>query len=145
MATYETGFSTGATVTAAAICDLRTSASVVATVVEVGFFLDAATTSFIGIYRPSTVGTASTTVTGVPLDTRQPNPTALVGTAWSVAPAVSSNVPLRKIKLPANIGAGVVLAWEPGELMVPVSSSLLIWNYGGTTNSVINGYIKHRE
>ena len=145
MARYAAGFTTTATATAAAIADLRTAAGERVYVREIGLFLNAATASAIGLYRPSTLGTASTSVTAVPVDPADAAATASVGTAWSVAPAVSTNVPLRKAQLPAAVGNGIIWQFSDRGLVVPVSSSLLLWNFGGTTNSVINGYIEWEE
>ena len=145
MARYAAGFTTTATAAGAAIADLRTAAGERAYVREIGLFLNAATASSIGVYRPSTLGTASTSVTAVPVDPADAAATASVGTAWSVAPAISTNVPLRKAALPAAIGNGLIWQFSERGLVIPVSSSLLLWNYGAAANSVINGYFEWDE
>jgi hypothetical protein len=145
MARYATGFTTTATAAGAAIADLRTAAGERAYVREIGLFISAATASQIGLYRPSTLGTASTSVTGVPVDPADAAATASIGTAWSVAPAVSTNVPIRKAMIPAAIGNGIIWTFSDRGLVVPVSSSLLLWNYGAGANSVLNGYIEWEE
>ena len=145
MARFCAGFTTTATVTAAAIADLRSASGERLYVREIGLFLNAATASSIGLYRPSTLGTASTSVTAVPVDPGDAAATGSVGTAWSVAPAVSTNVPLRKAQLPAAIGNGIIWQFSDRGLVVPVSSSLLLWNFSGSTNSVLNGYIEWEE
>ena len=146
MARHAAGFTTTATVTAAAIADLRSGSGERLYVREIGLFLNAATASSIGLYRPSTLGTASTSVTAVPVDPADAAATGSVGTAWSVAPAVSTNVPIRKAMLPAAIGNGIIWTFpDRNGLVVPVSSSLLLWNFGGSTNSILNGYIEWEE
>ena len=145
MARYSCGFTTTATAAGAAIADLKTTAAERAYVREIGLFLNAATASSIGLYRPSTVGTQSTTVAGQPVDAADAAATALLGTAWSGAPAVSTNVPLRKAALPAAIGNGIIWTFSDRGLVIPVSSSLLIWNWGAGANSVLNGYIEWEE
>ena len=145
MARYAAGFTTTATAAGAAIVDLRTAAGERAYVREIGLFLNAATASSIGVYRPSTLGTASTSVVAVPVDPADAAATASVGTAWSVAPAISTNVPLRKAALPAAIGNGIIWQFSERGLVIPVSSSLLLWNYGAAANSVINGYFEWDE
>ena len=145
MARYSAGFTTTATAAGAAIIDLRSTSAERLFVREIGLFLAAATASSIGLYRPTTLGTASTTVAGQPCDAADAAATGLVGTAWSVAPA-STNVPLRKAALPAAIGNGII--WQFSErngLVVPVSSSLLLLNWGGSANSILNGYIEWEE
>jgi hypothetical protein len=145
MARYAVGFTTAATAAGAAIVDLRSAAGERLYVREIGMFLNAATASQIGVYRPSTLGTASTSIVPVPVDPADPAATGSVGTAWSVAPAVSTNVPLRRAMLPAAIGNGFIWQFSERGLVVPVSSSLLFWNYGAGANSVINGYIEWDE
>ena len=76
----------------------------------------------------------------LPLDTGDATATSVIGTAWSVAPA-STAVPLRRIALPANIGAGFIWTFGGSGLVIPTSSSLVIMNRLGTTGPVMNGYV----
>lgn len=146
MARYAAGFTTTATAAAAAIADLRSGSGERLYVREIGLFLAAATASSVGLYRPSTLGTASTTVAGQPVDPADAAATGSIGTAWSVAPAVSTNVPIRKAALPAAIGNGIIWTFpDRNGLVVPVSSSLLLWNWGAGANSILNGYIEWEE
>jgi len=146
MARYAAGFTTTATAAAAAIADLRSGSGERLYVREIGLFLAAATASSVGLYRPSTLGTASTTVAGQQVDPADAAATGSIGTAWSVAPAVSTNVPIRKAALPAAIGNGIIWTFpDRNGLVVPVSSSLLLWNWGAGANSILNGYIEWEE
>ena len=145
MARYSLGFSTPAAAAGAAFAVLRTAASERAFVREIGLFLNAATASSIGLIRASSTGTPSTSVLGQAMDAADAAATVNVDTAWSGAPTIGSNY-LRKITLPAAIGNGVI--WTFGErngLCLPVSAGLVIWNYGGSAASVLNGYIEWEE
>ena len=52
---------------------------------------------------------------------------------------------VRKAALPAAIGNGIIWTFSDRGLVIPVSSSLLIWNWGAGANSVLNGYIEWEE
>jgi hypothetical protein len=146
MPRFEVGYSSTATVTAAPIADLRTGSTREAYIRELGFWCNAATSSAVGIYRPATVGTASTTVVPVATNATDAAALATVGTAWSSAPTISTNVPLRKATLAGSIGAGIIWTWWSGDgLRIPASSSIVFWNFSGTTNSVLNCYIVYDE
>jgi len=140
MARFSLGFSTPAAAASAAYANLITASTERAYVREIGLFLNAATASSIGLIRPATVGTATSPVAGQPVDAADAAATATVGTAWSAAGTVGSNY-LRKITLPAAIGNGIIWTFGERDLVVPVSSCLFLWNYGGSAGSVLNGYI----
>jgi hypothetical protein len=57
--------------------------------------------------------------------------------AWGTAPTAPTNF-LRRVTLPATIGAGIIWTFPRG-LVIPVSSSIVIWNIG--TNSVADIWI----
>jgi hypothetical protein len=140
MARYHCGFVTPAAAAGAAFADFRTSSTDRVHVLEIGLFLNAATASSITLARSTTLGTTSTTVVPVAGEPGDPAATMVVGTAWSGAPA-STAVPIRKITVPANIGAGVVWGFGYSDLIIPVSASLLLFNFGAGAASVLNGYI----
>jgi hypothetical protein len=110
-----------------------------AKVMEIGFFLAAATASTIGLGRPAAVGiTPTTPVDFLPED---PNDVLAAGVvqsavAWGTGPTIPAAF-LRRIALPATIGTGVIWTFPEG-LVIPVSSSLILWNLG--TNSVLDAY-----
>jgi hypothetical protein len=140
MARYHAGFSTPAAAAGAAYADFRTTSTDRAHILEIGLFLNAATASSISLARSTTLGTTSTTVAGVAGEPGEPAATMLVGTAWSGAPA-GTGVPIRKITLPANIGAGVVWGFGYNDLIIPISASLVLLNFGAGAGSVLNGYV----
>ena len=104
---------------------------------EIGFFLAAATASIIGLGRPAAIGITPTT----PVDFLQEDPNDVLASgvvqsalAWATPPTVPVAF-LRRIALPATIGTGVIFSF-PGGLVIPVNSSIVLWNL--STNSVLD-------
>lgn len=146
MALYSVAIRTPAAAANAPYADLRTTASDKALIREVGFFLAAATQTSLGLIRPLASGTASTTVLGQAGESSDPAATALLGSAWSAAPTVAATpIYLRRTTLPASIGAGLIWTFGPRDLVVPVSSSLLLWNFGAAAGSALDLYIVWEE
>ena len=81
----------------------------------------------------------------VAVDSDYPTATALIANTWGTAPTISTNVSFRRATLAAAIGAGVVWTWPVQPLRIPKASSLVIWNFGGSTASVLNAYISYME
>lgn len=127
MARYQVAGISSTLAAAGNFFDIRTTSTDRVRVLEIGVFQSAATASTIFVARSTTLGTASTTVVPVAGEPGDAAATALVGTAWSVAPA-STAVPVRRINFPANVGAGVIWTFGLGDLVVPVSASLLVYS-----------------
>jgi len=111
----------------AAGLEIRTTATERAKILEITITMAAATASLFGIGRPQAIGVTPTTpVTVIPEDFAEPAGSTQTALAWATPPTV----PLfffRRINLPATIGAGRVITFPRG-LVIPVSSSLVIWN-----------------
>ena len=110
-----------------------------ARVIELGFFLAAATATTIGLGRPQAVGITPTS----PVDFLAEDPNDVLATgvvqsavAWGTGPTIPAAF-LRRIALPATIGTGVIWTFPEG-LVIPVSSSLILWNLA--SNSVLDAY-----
>lgn len=110
-----------------------------ARVIELGFFLAAATATTIGLGRPQAIGITPTS----PVDflAEDPNDVLASGVvqsavAWGTGPTIPTAF-LRRIALPATVGAGVIWTFPEG-LVIPVSSSLILWNLA--SNSVLDAY-----
>jgi len=108
-------------------------------VVELGLFLAAATASIIGLGRPAAIGVTPTD----PVDFLQEDPDDVLASgviqsalAWATPPTAPTAF-LRRIALPATIGTGVIFSF-PNGLVIPVSSSIVLWNLG--TNGVLDAY-----
>jgi len=100
-----------------------------ARLVEIGFFLAAATATTIGLGRPQAAGNTPTTpVDFVPED---PNDVLASGViqsavAWGTGPTIPAYF-MRRISFPAVIGSGVIWTFPEG-IVIPVSSSIVLWN-----------------
>lgn len=108
-------------------------------VYEIGITLAAATTSTFGLGRPQATGITPTSP--VNFQVEDPNDVLASGVvrsalAWGTDPTIPSNF-LRRVSLPAVIGTGVIWTFPEG-LIIPVSSSITIWNLD--TNAVADMY-----
>ena len=106
----------------------------------------AATASTFGLGRPSAIGVTPTTpVAGQAEDSADAASAAQTAVAWTTKPtAPASSIYLRRIALPAAIGAGVIWTWPDGPgLIVPINSSIVIFNLA--TNGVIDCYARWEE
>ncbi len=111
-----------------------------AKLVELGFFLAAATASVIGLGRPAAIGITPTT----PVDFLPEDPNDVIASgviqsalAWGTGPTIPAAF-LRRIALPATIGTGVIWQFEPKGIVIPISSSIILWNL--STASVLDAY-----
>lgn len=131
MAIYSLSLNTTVTTTGAAAMDIKAAASNSPRIMEVGVNLAAATASTYGFGRS---GNTPTQTSPVLVQAENPSdPAGLSGcaVAWSVAPTVPAQH-LRRISLPATIGAGVIWTFPRG-LILAASASMLVWNLA--TNS----------
>lgn len=137
---------TSGTVSGDATWELRSGSSDRLHIREIGIFMGAATASVFGLGRPAAIGVTPTSpVTCQAEDTGDPAGTAQTAVAWGTKPtAPTSSIYLRRIGLPAAIGAGVIWTWPDGPgLIVPVSSSIVIYNLN--TNGVADIYVRYEE
>jgi hypothetical protein len=132
MARYSLGSRTTNVTTANACWELRSTATDRLFVREIGITLAAATASAFGLGRPAAIGVTPTSpVTVQAMDPGNPAGTGQVALAWGTGPTIPAQF-IRRIGLPNTIGAGVIWTFtEPG-LVVPVSSSLILWNLSAT-------------
>jgi hypothetical protein len=145
---YETGVRSGSLTAAGNYADLRAGASIPLRVVEIGVSMGVAGASpTLGLARETAVGTASTTTVPQAEDTADPASSALVGTAWSGAPTVAA-VAMRRITLPASLGAGWVWAWpESNPLIIPVSLAVIVelLAISSAVATAVDVYFRHLE
>ena len=87
----------------------------------------AATASVFGLGRPAAMGiTPTTPVTLLAEDTGDPVATVKTALAWATKPTVPTAF-LRRVSLPATIGAGMIWTFPFG-LIIPISFSIVVWN-----------------
>lgn len=143
MAIFENGAVSAAAAAAAAYCTIHTAASRTARLLEIGISEDTsvAAGSAIGLGRPANTPVASTSVLGQARDALSGVSLTNVDTAWSTAPTAPTNF-LRRMRLPAAIGAGVIWTFSPEDpLTLAASSWLVIWNYGGAAGAALPLYM----
>ncbi len=137
---YTLGVRTTNGTIAAAAWEIRTGATPGrARLIELGFFLVAATASVIGLGRPAAIGLIPTApVDFVPEDPNDVIAAAVIqsAVAWGTGPTVPAAY-IRRISLPATIGQGVIWTFPEG-LVIPVSSSVVLWNISAA--SVLDAY-----
>lgn len=133
MAIYSQGANTTVTTTGAGALDLKAAAANSPKVLEFGVSLAAATASTYSIGRPGNDGSVAQTSPVLVQAENPGDPAGQTGTAvaWSTAPTVPT-VHLRRITLPATIGAGVIWTFPRG-LTCPVTKGIVLWNLA--TNS----------
>jgi hypothetical protein len=110
-----------------------------AKLLELGIFLSAATASTYGLGRPAAIGVTPTS----PVDFLPEDPADVLASgalqsalAWATGPTVPAAF-LRRINLPATIATGVIWTFPKG-IVIPVSSSLVLWNLAA--NGAVNAY-----
>ena len=136
MAIYSMADRTSNVTTAAACFEIRTTATDRPRVMEIGISLVTAAATVIGLGRPAAIGiTPTSPKTVLAEDFGDPVGTVQTAVAWGTGPTVPANF-LRRWSFPATIGAGVILTFPRG-LVIPVSSSFILWNIlGGATLDV---------
>lgn len=145
MSWYTVGAATVAPATGAPYATIHTGSSYRAQIVEIGVACNAATASSLGLIRASNTPVATTSLLGQAENPADPASTVNFDTAWSTAPTIGSNY-LRRFGLPATVGAGVIWTWSPDKpLVIPISSWLVLWNFGGSTASILQAYVKWLE
>jgi hypothetical protein len=146
---YEAGAQCITTAAATDIATILTAAGSRAIIREVGISAVTAVAGEVGIGYPAANGaTSAGAVLGQALDKADTaSVTSLVrnnaGAGWTTHPTAPT-VPMRRFQLPAVIGAGVVWVWEPGELIVPISSNFVIWQFS-TAIVTYDVYVKWSE
>jgi hypothetical protein len=142
MALYTHAARTSGTVSGDATWELRSTSTDKLFIVEIGIFMGAATASTFGLGRPAAIGVGPTSpVTVQAFDTGDPAGTGTTVVAWGTTKptAPTSSIYLRRIGLPNAIGAGVIWTFGERGLIVPVSSSIVIYNLA--TNGVADIYV----
>jgi hypothetical protein len=112
------------------IATIATSSSLRAEIREIGIFATTAVAGEIGVGRPAAAGTGSvTSVTPQPLDAADVAGVQFLVTSYATSQPTVPAVPFRRAQIAGVVGAGLVFVWQPGELIIPVSSSIVVWQY----------------
>jgi hypothetical protein len=128
-ATYAVSDRSASLTAAGRFAELRTASTDSVFIREIGVSVGVAGAApTVGIIRPNAIGVTPTSPkTGV-AEGPWALGTAASAVAWTTAPTLPATpIYLRRVGLPATVGAGWIWTWNPGEeLIVPVSSSILI-------------------
>lgn len=132
MAIVSLGLTTSATASGANLWDLVPTAAVNARLLELHVFLNTAVATKVGLFRTTALGTRTSPTTYLNEDPNDQTPLSTSAIAWSVASTVSA-VALRRVSLPATIGAGIIWTWGPRGLVIPKSTTtgLMLQNTAG--------------
>jgi hypothetical protein len=142
---YTVGVRTPAAAAGATYATIHNAATDVLYIREIGLFLSAATATSCGLIRASNTPVASTSAVGQAMDTARPAGTGNVDTAWSTAPTIGS-IYLRRITLPATIGAGIIWTFPPDmPLILNASQWVVLWNFGGSAGAACDVYVTWDE
>lgn len=133
MAIYSQAQNTTVVTAAAPSFDIKASATNSPKLMEFGVNLGAATASTYGLGRPANDGSVAQTSPLAVLAENPADPTGQTTTAvaWTVAPTVPVTF-LRRIYLPATIGAGVIWTFPRG-LTLPVTKGVCLWNIAASS------------
>ena len=127
--------------------EIRNSSSSTLEILEIGVSLGAATATNVALYRSTAQGVGGAgLLTGRTLDPRSRAASASVAAnAFTTAPTFVATDMLRRFHLPAAIGAGLIWAWNPGELVLAVSTSLVLVTPTIAGAAAISSYAKWTE
>jgi hypothetical protein len=120
-----------------AALEIRTTSTDRPRIMQIELFLAAATASTFGLGRPAAIGVTPTTPKLLLAeDPGDPVATVQTALAWATPPTSPVDF-FRRIALPATIGTGIIWTFPRG-LIIPVSSSLVIWNLAANGVADIN-------
>lgn len=127
MARYGNSITKTTSTAAAPIATLSTGSSRDVRIFEIGISVSTAASGEVGLMRPANspatpsggqVGSAHDNVSGAGV--------AVTANAWATAP--TAGTAMKRIVLPATIGAGVIWTFPDG-IVLPVSSFFVVWQF----------------
>lgn len=129
---YSLSGTCNATATSSAVrLEIRTTAAVRAKIIELHLFIGAATASILAITRATAQGVTPTSPVSllpeVPEDLPATSVTQ-VATAWGTAPTITAANQLRRVNMAAAIGGGILWTFGEAGLIIPASSSIVVFN-----------------
>lgn len=127
---YEVAVTKTTGAAAGPVATLLTASAPRAEIREIGVFATTSVAGEIGLGRPAAAGSgAATGSLAQALDAADSAAASTLVTSFATTQPTAPAIPFRHIQLPATAGAGVVWVWAPGELIVPVSANLVIWQF----------------
>lgn len=135
---HSLAFRTSDVTSAHACLELIAHATTKARIRRIQGTLVTAAATVIGLGRPAAIGlTPTTPLTALPDDAGLPTGATTGATAWGTGPTIPTQF-LRRVALPATIGANWLWEWDKNdELIIVPSFSVVLWNIlGGATLDV---------
>lgn len=127
MALYGNSITKTTSTAAAPICTLSTGTARDVRVFEIAISVSTAASGEIGIMRPANSPTVPTGgQVGAAWDNISGAGVAVTANAWTTAP--TAGTAMKRMVLPATIGAGVIWSFPQG-LVLPTSSYLVVWQF----------------
>lgn len=151
MAVYSAEFTIAGVNTADGVLfNLKTAATDRAKLLQVGFFIETATTNppIFGLKRMSAVGTGAITLATVAFhDPADGTNSAGLETAWATTRPTVTGGSFTRGAVPTAIGNGLIYDFSLQGILVPVSSGLcgVMRNAAGATVGVLGGYVRWEE
>lgn len=151
MAIYSAEFSiAGVNSADAVLFNLKSTTTDRAKILQVGFFVETATTNspIFGIKRMNAVGTGAITTTA-PLvhDAAEGAASCLLETAWATTRPTVTGGSATRGAVPTAIGNGVIYDFSAAPVIVPVSAGVcgVMRNASGATLGVLGGFVRWEE
>lgn len=142
---YEAGVTKTTGAAAGPIATLLGPSSLRLDIREIGIFVSSAVASTIGIGRPAAVGAGAATGTlGQALDLADGASLSTLTTSFATTQPTAPTNFMRRLSLPATVGAGVAWIWEPMALKLAASGNLVIWQIS-TAAVTFDLYVKWAE
>lgn len=127
---YEAGVAHTTGAAAGHVATLVTTSAERVEIVEIGVFATTAAAGEVGLGRPAAIGVGATGgQVGVAMDFADVAATAAVTGAFGTTQPTAPTAVMRRLQLPAVIGAGVIWTWARGDFIVPVSANLCVWQF----------------
>lgn len=127
MARYGNSVTKTTSTAAAPIATMSASASRPLRVYEIGITASTAVSGEVGIMRPAnSPATPSGGQVGSAMDYNSVAGLAVSANAWATAPTAGTGI--RRMVLPATVGAGVIWSFPQG-IYVAASAFLVVWQY----------------
>lgn len=138
MAIESLGLTTTATASAANLLDIAAGANNAIRLMELHIFLNTAVATKVGLFRTTALGTRTTPTSFIGEDPNdETTPITTSALAWSVAATLAATA-LRRLSLPATIGAGIIWTWGPRGLLIPKGGSIMLANTAGAVIGLLD-------
>jgi hypothetical protein len=145
---YEVAALTTLTAASVPFATLVAGASSRMKITEIGIFMATAVASDIALARSATATTTPTKILGQAIDAADPAAIGSLAVAWSTI-GTANSISLRRISLPATVGAGVIWTWPSDTRLILASpaatSELMFVNRGGGVCATFTIYVSWEE